>query len=162
MASNHGLAVFGRWYASDIDHGVSALYQKSSTNYIILLKMDIPEIIALIAAVVAFISVLYQRQELKNQRHELEKTATANQGAMEALVKQNKLSALSSLLDTEIHLHQFNDKGGVTKDQKKWASDNLKEITDLKKRIKDLLLTVEQESTLQTTTCSKWKPKWKL
>ena len=101
--------------------------------------MDTTDYIAIAASMIALCAVVLQRKELKNQILELKKTASANEGAQKALEKQNKLQAYSSLLDAEIHLHNFNDKGGVHASQKSMARANLAEITSLKEQLKKII-----------------------
>jgi len=99
-------------------------------------------LISLAAAGIALYAVLIQRKELSAQREELRKSADANDKSQLALNKQTELQALASLLDAEIHLHNFNNKQEVdAPNQKAWASNNFKEIKLLKERISKLLNT---------------------
>jgi len=90
-------------------------------------------IISICAAGIALYAVITQRQELSAQKEELHKSANA-------LNMQTNLQVLASLLDAEIHLHNFNNKqqldGG---NQKKYAATNFKEIQRLKTEIKGVL-----------------------
>lgn len=96
--------------------------------------------ISLIAAAIALYAVFVQRQELAAQRKELKKSAEANDKAQLSLNKQTELQALASLLDAEIHLHNFNNKQELNPEkQKKWASKNFEKINSLKERIESLL-----------------------
>jgi len=97
-------------------------------------------LISVCAASIALYAVITQRQELSAQREELRKSANANEEAQKALNIQTNLQALSSLLDAEIHLHNFNNDRQLDPDkQKKWASENFKEIKNLKKAIQEEL-----------------------
>lgn len=96
--------------------------------------------ISLIAATIALYAVFVQRQELAAQREELKKSAEANDKAQLSLNKQTELQAPVSLLDAEIHLHNFNNKQELNPEkQKKWASKNFEKINALKERIESLL-----------------------
>jgi uncharacterized membrane protein (DUF106 family) len=97
-------------------------------------------LISISAAVIALYAVFIQRKELSAQCEELRKSADANNKSQLALKKQTELQALASLLDTEIHMHNFNNKQEVdAAKQKKWAAKNFEEIESLKKAIRKLL-----------------------
>ena len=97
-------------------------------------------LISIGAAVIALYAVLIQRKELSAQREELSKSADANNKSQIALNKQTELQALASLLEAEIHMHNFNNKQKINAEkQKKWAAKNFEEIESLKKQISKLL-----------------------
>lgn len=78
-----------------------------------------------IAAAVVFYAVLIQRKELSAQWEELKKLAEANYKSQLALNKQTELQALSSFLNLEINLHNFNNQQTVNPEQQnKWAAKN--------------------------------------
>lgn len=97
-------------------------------------------LISIGAALIALYAVVIQRRELSAQREELQKSAEANHQSQIALNQQNKLHVLSSLLDAEIHMHNFNNKKELAPEkQKRWAAKNLEKINDLQIEIEKLL-----------------------
>lgn len=93
-------------------------------------------LISIGAAGIALYAVLVQRNQLAAHREELRKSAEANDKAQRSLHRQMELQALSSLLDAEIHLHNFNNQQSINAaKQKKWASKNFDEIASLKQKI---------------------------
>lgn len=101
--------------------------------------MNIELVVSLFAAGVALYAVTIQRRQLATQKKELEKqsqaleeSAAANNKAQQALNVQNRLQNLAALLDAEIHLHNFNNKGGIDPNQPKWAKQNFNAIREIK------------------------------
>jgi len=93
-------------------------------------------VISIGAALIALYAVVIQRRELSAQREELKKSAEANHKSQIALNQQIDLQALSSLLDAEIHMHNFNNKKEIDKEkQAKWAAKNLERINELRSKI---------------------------
>ena len=74
------------------------------------------------------------------QREELRRSAEANNKVQMALTRQTEIQVLASLLDTEIHLQNFNNKQEINAvKQKSFAKKNFTEIELLKKKIGKLL-----------------------
>ena len=78
--------------------------------------------ISLIAILISIFTLAIQRYGIKKQDE--------NQR------KQSELQALTSLLNAEIHLHNFNNLQSINSDnQKKWAAKNFDEIMRLKNEL---------------------------
>ena len=104
------------------------------------MEFDWSLVIALGAMIVSVVSVWLQRRELSGQREQLTRSAEAADRAQEALNKQNELQTLACLLNTEMHLHDFNNKGTVDTDkQKRFAKQNFERIRSLKKQLEELV-----------------------
>jgi glycyl-tRNA synthetase alpha subunit len=102
--------------------------------------MDITNVIAGLAFIASIYAVFIQKKELANQREELRKSAEANEKSQYALNQQTELFALTSLLEVEMHLHEFNNKKTINvTEQTKYAAQNLEEIRSLKNKISALL-----------------------
>ncbi|RUM72156.1 MAG: hypothetical protein DSZ09_01945 [Sulfurovum sp.] len=97
-------------------------------------------LLAIIAIIISISSVIIQKKELSAQREELSKTAKANEKSQQSLNLQAKIQALSSQLNAEIHLHNFNNKKEINPEkQKKWATENFNKIQEIKQDIANLL-----------------------